>query len=231
MNRRQDRRRSPEPADDGPWIEPGEAAGLLLLAPADPAAADLLARLAPALATGAVAALVVDPSAAGWDAAALAAGRQVCHEHGAAFLLDGGARAARAGADGVLLRDVDEIAAARRLLGPERIIGAACGLSRHAGMVAGEAGADYVMFGAPGDPLEAGSELFDLVAWWSELFVLPCAAAGPLTPDLAAGLTRSGADLLAVDAGPIATAADPAGQVQALADAMRQARSGGPSPR
>ena len=36
----------------------------------------------------------------------------------------------------------------RRQLGRERLIGVACGLSRHAAMVAGEAGADYVLFGS-----------------------------------------------------------------------------------
>ena len=84
----------------------------------------------------------------------------------------------------------------RRSLGAERLIGASCGLSRHAAMVAGEAGADYVLFGSLA--ARTGDQVVELVAWWSELFVLPCAAAGPaLARDGARALAARGADFLA----------------------------------
>ena len=65
-------------------------------------------------------------------------------------------------------------------------------------MVAGEAGADYVMLGTLNGAPEADDELFELVSWWNEMFVIPCAAAGRLTPELAVALVRAGADLVAV---------------------------------
>ena len=166
-----------EPADDGPWLDPEEPAPRLLLF-----ATPGLAGLEPALAGGAVAAVVVDPRAlaqADVDAAIAA-----CRRHATAWLGRGDAAVAKtAGADGVHLDDPDRVAAARTLLGPDRLIGVSCGLSRHAAMVAGEAGADYVMFGALRDTPEREGELADTVAWWSELFVLPCAAGGRLSAD------------------------------------------------
>jgi thiamine-phosphate pyrophosphorylase len=190
----------PADADDGPWVEPGETEPkLLLFAPAR--LAGISPELEAALATGAVAALVVDPQAlpAGERAAALAACGTACRRHATAFLLLNDPAAARtAGADGVHLDDAAKVAAARALLGAQRLVGAGCGRSRHAAMVAGEAGADYVMFGALDRAFAADDELADLVTWWTELFVLPCAAAGRHTPEQAVALARGGADFVAV---------------------------------
>ena len=63
-------------------------------------------------------------------------------------------------------------------------------------MVAGEAGADYVTF-RTGDP----DRLVELVGWWSDVSVLPCAAAGAVTPDMVMPLARAGAGMLAVTSG------------------------------
>jgi thiamine-phosphate pyrophosphorylase len=68
----------------------------------------------------------------------------------------------------------------RKQLGPDRIVGSFCGASRHDGMTAGEAGADYVAFGpirptALGDGSVADRELF---AWWSEMIEVPVVAEG-----------------------------------------------------
>jgi thiamine-phosphate pyrophosphorylase len=103
--------------------------------------------------------------------------------------------------DGVHLDDPNRAVAARTLLGGEGLIGVSCALSRHAAMVAGEAGADYVMFGSLADLPEADGELADMVAWWSEMFVLPCVAAGRLNVALCRALVRAGADMLAVRLG------------------------------
>ncbi|HIE71875.1 MAG TPA: hypothetical protein EYP98_17775, partial [Planctomycetes bacterium] len=56
--------------------------------------------------------------------------------------------AQRLGLDGVHLTDGSRsVRVARKELGPDAIVGAFCGTSRHDGMVAGEAGADYVALG------------------------------------------------------------------------------------
>lgn len=83
------------------------------------------------------------------------------------------------GLDGVHLTDPRPLRKLRTDWGPDPIIGAYCGTSRHDGMNAGEAGADYVAFGpagrVSGDRAEA--ELFQ---WWSQMIELPCVAEGAL---------------------------------------------------
>lgn len=87
------------------------------------------------------------------------------------------------GLDGVHLTDgARAVRAARERLGPEGIVGAFCGTSRHSGMTAGEAGADYVAFGpvgetALGDGTRAPLELFE---WWAETIEIPLVAEGAL---------------------------------------------------
>lgn len=90
--------------------------------------------------------------------------------------------AERLGLDGVHLTDARGVRAARKALGADAIVGAHCGASRHDGMNAGEAGADYVAFGPVsgadlGDGTLAPRELF---AWWSEMIELPVVAEGGL---------------------------------------------------
>ena len=89
----------------------------------------------------------------------------------------------RLGLDGVHLIDgARSVRAARKALGADAIVGTYCGTSRHDGMSAGEAGADYVAFGpTAATALDDGSfaepELF---AWWSEMITLPVVAEGAL---------------------------------------------------
>lgn len=115
----------------------------------------------------------------------------------AVLLDDNPELAERLGADGVHLADGADYAAARRLLGTQNIVGVHCGASRHAAMLAADAGADYVAF----DP-----EL-DLVSWWAEMMVVPVVA--ELGRDLAraAEFAVAGADFVsaggAVFADPI----------------------------
>jgi thiamine-phosphate pyrophosphorylase len=90
----------------------------------------------------------------------------------------------RLGLDGVHLTDAARsVRATRKALGPDRVVGAACGASRHDGMAAGENGADYIAFSPVGDMglgdgIRAGRDLF---AWWSEMIELPVVAEGGLT--------------------------------------------------
>ena len=64
----------------------------------------------------------------------------------------------------------------------DAIIGSYCGVTRHEGMSAGEAGADYVAFGPIGaTPLGNGAQVdFDLLEWWSQVFEVPSIAEGAL---------------------------------------------------
>ncbi len=126
------------------------------------------------------------------DAAAL---RSICAGRTAFLIEDDVALALALGADGVHLSDPAGVGAARARIGPDRILGASCGGSRHAAMLAGEDGADYIAFGEHGRVLPA---LLELVAWWSELFVLPCLAEGAFDAGSVAPLVGAGADFIEV---------------------------------
>jgi thiamine-phosphate pyrophosphorylase len=97
----------------------------------------------------------------------------------------------RLGLDGIHLPDgARNVRAARKALGADAIVGAFARASRHEGMNAAEAGADYVAFGpvgtsALGDGTAAPRELFE---WWSEMIEVPVVAEGALTPAAAASL-------------------------------------------
>lgn len=91
--------------------------------------------------------------------------------------------AERLGLDGVHLSDAGRsVRAARKVLGADAIVGSFCATSRHDGMGAGEAGADYVAFGPVGDTtLGDGTRAEDaLFQWWSEMIELPVVAEGAL---------------------------------------------------
>jgi thiamine-phosphate pyrophosphorylase len=137
---------------------------------------------------------------------------------GAALLLDGRPElAARTGADGAHLSGPDALKAALPLLKPERIAGAGRLHSRHDAMVAGEAGADYVMFGEPdasGHRPSLGA-VIDRIVWWAELFETPCVAYASRLDDIEA-LAAAGADFIAVGE---ALFADPRGVRTAAVDA------------
>jgi thiamine-phosphate pyrophosphorylase len=105
----------------------------------------------------------------------------------------------RAGADGAHLDGVAALAAAVPRLKPERIAGAGSLASRHDAMVAAETGADYVMFG---EPSESGARpsfaaVLDRIAWWSELFQIPCVGYGETLEEVIA-LAAAGADFVAL---------------------------------
>jgi thiamine-phosphate pyrophosphorylase len=91
------------------------------------------------------------------------------------------------GLDGIHLTDgARQVRALRKDLGADAIIGAYCGGSRHDGMAAAEAGADYVAFGPAGDtPLGRAEPLaFDTIEWWSQVIEVPCITEGALTEAL-----------------------------------------------
>lgn len=95
------------------------------------------------------------------------------------------------GLDGVHLGDgARSVRAARKDLGPDAIVGCFCGTSRHDGLTAGEAGADYVSFGPVGTTsLGSGAHAErDQFEWWSEMIEVPVVAEGALTAEIVADL-------------------------------------------
>src|SRR5690349_10645562 len=129
--------------------------------------------------------------------------QRICADADVAFIVnDSMTLAKRLGADGVHLGQGDgDVRQARALLGPSAQIGKTCHDSRHFAMEAGEAGADYVAFGAfyptttkPSDYRPAPT----ILTWWSTIFEIPCVAIGGITPGNARPLVEAGADFLAV---------------------------------
>lgn len=138
------------------------------------------------------------------EAARLAAPLQeICTTRDVAFIVnDDVALAKRIGADGVHLGQGDgDPREAREILGRDAQIGVTCHASRHLAMEAGEAGADYVAFGAffpsATKATEHRAEL-ELLEWWAGLFEIPCVAIGGITPANCGPLVEAGADFLAV---------------------------------
>ena len=91
------------------------------------------------------------------------------------------------GCDGVHIGQNDmDYAQARALLGDEAIIGVTCNASRHLAMLAGDAGADYVAFGAFFDTKTKDTSTrpsADILTWWQEVMEPPCVAIGGITPE------------------------------------------------
>lgn len=180
---------------------------LYLISPLD-VGGDFPAQLEAALGAGPVAAFQfrvkgIDQH----EAARLAAPLQaICATHDTAFIVnDDVALARRLAADGVHLGQGDgDPKEARRILGPDAQIGVTCHGSRHLAMEAGEAGADYVAFGAfyptTTKTVEHRADP-EILTWWQSMFELPCVAIGGITPDNAAALVEAGADFLAVSGG------------------------------
>lgn len=113
------------------------------------------------------------------------------------LLIEDRAGAARAvGADGVHLRDPAAYAEARRLLGPDAIVGIGCA-GRDEAMTLAAAGAEYIAFGSFDDPAPT-PETLDLVAWWGPLITVPCVAAPGTTADDRRALAGAGADFVAL---------------------------------
>jgi thiamine-phosphate pyrophosphorylase len=147
----------------------------------------------------------------------------VCSARDVAFIVnDSISLAKRIGADGVHLGQQDgSVAEARHALGKEAQIGVTCHDSRHLAMEAGEAGADYVAFGAffPTTTKQVSHHAApELLTWWQQLFEIPCVAIGGITPANCAPLVAAGADFLAVSAA--IWSGDEAAAVQAFAKEM-----------
>jgi thiamine-phosphate pyrophosphorylase len=128
--------------------------------------------------------------------------------------------AARLGCDGVHVgQDDTPLAEARRIVGPERMVGVTCHDSLHLAMEAAEGGADYVAFGAffPTTTKDASTRADpELLTGWQADMVIPCVAIGGITVETAALLAKAGADFLAVSAGVWSHGEGPAPAVAAF---------------
>lgn len=130
----------------------------------------------------------------------------IARSRGVAVLLNDRPDLAKAtGCDGVHIGQQDlSLAEARRILGPEAMIGVTCHDDRELAWEAAEGGADYVAFGAF-YPTDTKSTVhrpsLDLLTVWQETVEVPCVAIGGITIDTAEEVARAGADFIAVSAG------------------------------
>jgi thiamine-phosphate pyrophosphorylase len=158
------------------------------------------AQLAQALAGADVACVLFGPDAQSIDEDHTGRLIDLVQSAGAACLIEEDAELAeRLGADGVhLAADPDSYRKARALLGESASIGVGCGLKRHEAMLLAELGADYVAFG-PSSPsnIDDIDDCAELIAWWAEIFVVPCVAYNIDGTDAAQTLAALGADFIA----------------------------------
>jgi thiamine-phosphate pyrophosphorylase len=207
--------------------EPRPPCQLYLISPAayEPAFPE---RLKAALDAGPVAAFQLRLKGAS-DMEVLRAGeaiKPILAAYDVAFIVNDRADLAlKLGADGVHLGQGDgSVAEARRLLGERGQIGVTCHDSRHLAMEAGEAGADYVAFGAFFDTstkVTAHRPDPSILGWWTTISELPCVAIGGITPENAPALIEAGADFLAVSGAVWAHRSGPGAGVAAFAKVLQ----------
>ncbi|MCC7271557.1 MAG: thiamine phosphate synthase [Alphaproteobacteria bacterium] len=155
----------------------------------------------------------------------------VAHARDVAFLVnDRPDLAAAMGCDGTHVGQQDTpYAEARRLVGPDAIVGVTCHDSRHLAMEAAEAGADYVAFGAF-YPTQTKPSRYrptpELLEAWTQATTVPCVAIGGIKPENCAPLVRAGADFLAVVTGVWDHPDGPGAGVAAYVRAIAAARAG-----
>ena len=154
-------------------------------------------------------------------AAAVLALAPIAHRRNVAVILnDRPDLALKLGCDGVHIGQEDmPIAEARRLLGPQSMIGVTCHDSRHLAMEAAEAGADYVAFGAffPTKTKDAATHPEpEILSDWQEAMLTPCVAIGGITVDNCKTLVAAGADFIAVSAGVWSYPEGPAAAMKAF---------------
>ncbi len=120
--------------------------------------------------------------------------RETCHARDVAIVIESHFRLVEPhGLDGVHLPDSSrQVRDVRKALGTDAIVGTYCGASRHAGMTAGEIGADYISFGPVAETALGNGKIapYDLFEWWSQTVEVPVVAEGNVTPDAATALAH-----------------------------------------
>jgi thiamine-phosphate pyrophosphorylase len=202
------------------------AARLYLITPPALEPAAFAERLKEALGAGDVASLQLRLKDVDDDTIRRAADvlRPIAQQHDVAFIMNDRPDLAEAtGSDGVHVGQEDATYdEARRILGPDKIVGVTCYASRDLAIEAADKGADYVAFGGffP-SPTKQGRRFQndpEIIAWWSELTTVPSVAIGGITPQNCAPLVAAGIDFLAVIS---AVWSHPAGPAEAVKDFAR----------
>lgn len=150
----------------------------------------------------------------------------IAQRRGAACLVGDPQAAADVGADGVHIETPGPgLESALRTMKPGHIVGIGGLATRDDAMRAGESGADYVMFGAPGEAMTS-AQVHERVVWWADIFNLPCVAYARTLAE-AGELADAGADFIALEG---AVWDDPRGPAAAVAaaEALIAARRIGP---
>jgi thiamine-phosphate pyrophosphorylase len=150
----------------------------------------------------------------------------VIQDKGVAVVVDPPAdlrEVARGGIDGVHLANPTSLKAALEELKPDRIVGAGGLNSRDEAMGAGEAGADYVMFGEPraDGSLPLLDKVLERCQWWAEVFNVPCVAYAS-APETVAPLAATGVEFVAL--GPWVFAGDIASNISNAVRALDASR-------
>jgi len=192
-----------------PQIPDRPATRLYLITPSTiPDLEAFAADLEAALGAGDVAALQIRLKPASEDQIRAAVERlgPIARKYDVALILnDRPDLAAALHCDGVHVGQEDaSVASARRLMGPNAMIGATCHDSRDLAMEAAEAGADYVAFGAffpTGTKETTHRPELDVLTIWQETVEVPCVAIGGITVETARAVADAGADFIAVSAG------------------------------
>ncbi|MDX6806703.1 thiamine phosphate synthase [Terrihabitans rhizophilus] len=204
----------------------GDAARLMLISPVLQPDADFEGALAAALEAAEISAVVLRVEPGGDERGLLKVLKplvELAQERGAAVLVEGAPDlVGKSGADGIHALGEKQAVEATERFRPEKIVGVGGLRTRDTAMSVGEIGADYVLFGDPGKggeapPLDA---LLDRLAWWAEVFVIPCVGYAA-APDAVSRIAATGAEFVALgpwvwthDEGPGAAVS---GAVDALA--------------
>ena len=163
---------------------PEPAVRLHLVVPPSPGT-DIALCFAAACEAGDVASLVACPDL-------VPSLREIARRHDVALLTTEAETALSLGCDGVEVASRGDYDKARAALGFSHIVGAHCGSSRHLAMELADAGADYTAFSQSRDHSETGP----IIAWWSELFEIPCIAADPVAASGLAALLSQRPDFI-----------------------------------
>ena len=134
--------------------------------------------------------------------------------------------ASKADCDGVHVGQTDTpYVDARNLLGDDAIVGVTCHASTHLAMEAGEAGADYIAFGAFFDSTTKNRKFaaeHALLTQWQETMLVPCVAIGGITVKNCRPIVEAGADFVAVSAGVWDCPDGPAAAVKSFNDIFNE---------
>ncbi len=194
--------------------------GLYLVTPVLTEAESFLPALREALASAAIASLLLrlGPLEDAQAALLVRAVAEPAQAKGVALLIDGSpALALETSADGAHVGGIGApLTEAIKRLSPRYIVGAGALATRDEAMTAGESGADYVLFGDDAAPLDSPA-LLERVIWWAEIFNTPCVAFARSLEEVGP-LVVAGADFVMLGD---CVWSDPRGPAAAVADARR----------